>query len=817
VIVELDHGWELAASAPGACSGPSETDDLDWSPAQVPGTAAAAVGADGRDFDADDWWFRVAFEAPSPGAGERLILALDGLATVAEVHLNGELILSSSSMWAGHRLDVTDRLQPNNELAIVCRALKPLLAGRRRPAARWRSRIVYSGNLRWYRTMMLGRSPDYARGPAPVGPWRPVRLERLEAIGVEELVVRPRLEGDDGVAAVRVRARGCEDPVAAVLGEHRAELRPAAGGWHEAELRIPDVERWWPHTHGEPALHELSIEIGGEPVARRRIGFRSLTWAEDIAADGLDLHVNGIPVFARGALWTPADLVSLAPSEAELRTLLELARGAGMNMLRIPGTGAYESPTFHDLCDELGILVWQDLMFATLDYPIQDPEFRAVVESEAREVLERLAGRPSLAVVCANHELEQQPAMLGLDPELGRDPLWEEELRRITVESGADCAYLPGTPYGGELPFRTNRGVAHFFAVGGYFGSIADVRRGEVRFAAECLPCASVPEEIAVPTSHPDWKLGVPRDPVGWGLGNGWDFDDVRDFYFERLFGTDPTELRRTDQVRYLELSRAVPGELMAEVIGEWRRSGSPCRGALVLWLKDVLPGAGFGVIDHAGTPKVPYHYLRRAFAPVAVWTTDEGLNGVVAHASNERDRPVSVRLRVGFYRDFEACVAEGAEDLELAPRSSVDRNVETLIGRFVDAAYAYHFGPPAHDAIVVSLESATDPGVLISQSVRFPLGPPLNREASARLGLDAVTEQRADGAVDLTIQTRRLVYGMRVRTPGFVPDDDAFSVEPGGRRAIRLTPAIAGSEFSGGSLTALNLDGQLKLKPTSG
>ncbi len=461
-------------------------------------------------------------------------------------------------------------------------------------------------------------------------------------------------------------------------------------------------------------------------------------------------------MFARGAVWTPADLVSLAPSEDELRALLERARDGGMNMLRVIATGAYESPAFHGLCDELGILVWQDLMFATLDYPIRDPEFRAVVEREARETLERLAGRPSLAVLCANHELAQQPVMLGLDPELGEDELWEVGLQRVVAASGADCAYVAGTPCGGGLPFRTNQGIAHFFGVGGYFGSRSDVRRAEVRFAAECLPCANVPDEVEVPPAHPDWKLGVPRDPVGWGLGNAWDFDDVRDFYLHQVFGVDPDELRRTDVPRYLDLSRAVSGELMEEVIGEWRRDDSPCRGALVLWLKDLLPGAGFGVLDHAGNPKVAYHHLRRAFAPVATWTTDEGLNGIVAHVANDRPEPLSARLRVALYRDFEARVAEGEEWLEVPPRGCLERSVEGLLGRFVDAAYAYHFGPPAHNAIVVSLETPED--MLLSQSMHFPVGRPLQREPAALLGIEAragKSEKRTGVSEDLDAKAR--------------------------------------------------------------
>ncbi len=809
--MDLDDGWELAASPPGACATPSEAAKLNWHPARVPGTAAAAIGIDGRDFDDEDWWFRVSFEVPAVGDGEQLVLALDGIATVSEVFLNGELLLSTSSMWAAHRVELTGRLGTENELMIACRALTPLLAKRRRPAARWRSRIVKSGNLRWYRTMMLGRSPDYARGPAPVGPWRPVRLERRGGLAVEALAVRPRVDGDDGVVAVSARLPEAASTAEVVVGDHKAVLRLDADGRAKTELRIPNVARWWPHTHGEPALYKLSLELDGQAVADRRIGFRSLAYADEIAVEGLDLHVNGVAVFARGAVWTPADLVSLAPSAGELRVLLERARDAGMNMLRIAGTGAYESPSFWDLCDELGILIWQDLMFATLDYPIRDSEFSALIQREARETLERLAGRPSLAVVCANHELEQQPVMLGLDPALGHDELWETGLRRIVTQSGADCAYVPGTPCGGDLPFRTNEGIAHFFGIGGYFGSASDVRRAEVRFAAECLPCANVPDEIEVPPSHPDWKLGVPRDPVAWGLGNGWDFDDVRDFYLRRVFGVDPDQLRRTDLPRYLDLSRAVSGELMAEVIGEWRRAGSPCKGALVLWLKDLLPGAGFGVLDHRGHPKVAYHYLRRAFAPVAVWTTDEGLGGIVAHVANDRSQPLSARIRVALYSDFEACAAEADEWVEVPPRGSLQRNVESLLGRFVDAAYAYHFGPPAHNAIVVSLENADN--ALLAQSMHFPVGRPQQLESAARLGLETLAGIDGDGQAKVRIRTRRLAYVVRLHVPGFVPEDDAFSVEPGHERIVAMRPTGTDNVPMDCALTALNLDGPLKVE----
>jgi beta-mannosidase len=811
--MELVDSWEVAEAAPGAFQRPHDLGQLQWCPAQVPGTAAAAVGVDGRNFDAQDWWFRARFAAPECGEQERVMLELDGVATVSEVYLNGEPVLESQSMWSAHRVDVTTRLGEDNELVIVCRALAPLLARRRRPAARWRTRVVNEGNLRWYRTMMFGRSPGFAPGPAPVGPWRPVRVVARGPLEVHTATFRPRVDNADGVVRARVHARSPVGRVQLRVGGERAVLQTAQDGWLEGEVRVPDVERWWPHTHGDPVLYEAELVSEDATLVRRAVGFRTLAFAPDIPTSGLDLRVNDVPIFVRGAVWTPMDLVSLAPTARELRRVLETLRDAGMNMLRVVGTGAYESLTFHDLCDELGILVWQDLMFSNLDYPTEDPEFRRLIDREAREEIGRVAGRPSLAVVCGNSEVEQQPAMMGLDPGLGRGPFWEHALPGVVAESGADCAYVRSTPCGGDLPFHPDQGITHYFAVSGYFAEPAAARRSEVRFAAECLAFANVPDVVEVPVHHPRWKAGVPRDAgTGWDLGAGWDFDDVRDFYLGLLYRVDPVQLRRSDLVRYLELSRAASGEVMAEVMGDWRRPDSPCQGALVLWSKDMLEGAGLGILDHRGHTKVVYHYLRRALAPIAVWTSDEGVAGVAVHVANDRPQPLLARLRVALYRDGEACVAEVEESLELGPHSYARRTVEGMLGRFVDAAWAYRFGPPAQDVIVATIDAVDQPQDILSQAFRFPAGLPKTRGGSGHVGLEAVAHL-IDEQLTLTLRTAGLAYGVRIDVPGFLADDDAFSVEPGRERRIRLRPEQPGARCTGGTVSALNLDATVRVE----
>lgn len=830
----LEGDWEIARSAPDRWADQAAIPECAWFAAEVPGTAAAATGEMTGDYDAEDWWFRVRFISWPAADGEEVRLVLEGVATVFEVDLNGAPILAGESMHARYEVDVSALLREENVLVIACRALGPRLAQPRRPRARWRTQLVSWGNLRFYRTMLLGRAPGFAPGPAVVGPYREIALVRQGSPVLEDIRLRPRIDGEDGVLALRARGRaisGAEPPRAVTVtvtprtGDGKpitAELVVTAtdGAFVlEGEIRIAAVAPWWPHTHGAPTLYDVRIAAGAAVLHTSRTGFRRLHVPRDMEAEGLALEINGVTVFARGAVWTPADLSRPAAAEARLRTALEHMVAAGMNMVRVAGIGAYESAVFHDLCDELGILVWQDFMFANLDYPESDAAFMAVVREEAESVLGALAGRPSLSVLCGGSEVAQQATMLGLDPALASGPLYDQLLPAMIDAADTDAVYVPSAPWGGDLPFRPDRGVANYYGVGAYQRPLQDARRSDVRFAAECLAFANVPDEEAlealgagaVPAVHdPAWKAGVPRD-----AGAGWDFDDVRDHYVADLFGVDPVALRSVDPERYRDLSRQATGEVMAEVFGEWRRWASACCGGLVLWLQDHRPGAGWGLLDHRGEPKVAYHHLRRALVPVAVWGSDEGLSGIVAHVANDMAAPLQATLRIALYRDGEHPVQQTSVAIALGAHAMISHNVEELIGRFVDVSWSYRFGPPAQDLVVLSLEGhrggATE---LLSQAFRHPAGRPLRRESASELGLTAEVRSEEDGALVLALRTRRFAYGVRPHLPGLRPRDDAFGIEPGHERRVPIARDSGDSVGSGpGIVTALNLDGQVPVR----
>lgn len=770
-----EPAWQMLGTEPGACAGPDALPAGGWLPARVPGTVAgalAAAGAGGGELDDRDWWFRTTVRLDPVAPGERRVLVLDGLATIAEVFVAGALVLASRSMFLAHELELAAGLSGEVELAICLRALTPP-AGRRTPRARWRTRIA-AGDLRFLRTMLLGRMPGIAPGPPLVGPYRDVRIEHRAQPELAHLHVRTRLDGDDGIVEVRARLRG-SGTVTVTVGDAQATLD--ADG--RATLRLAAPALWWPHTHGDPALHRLRLAVAGADgvervLCERRIGFREATFLDD--PDGVpQLVVGGVPVFVRGAVWTPCP-------RAELRATLELARDAGLNLIRIPGIAMYEEGRFHDLCDELGIVVWQDAMFANFDYPIADPGFRALVTAELEQLLDAVGWRPSLMVVCGGSEVEQQAAMMGRDPLAGRGELFGDLLPSLIEAAGVDVSYVPSAPSGGTLPFRFDRGVANYFGVGGYRRPLGDVRAAGVRFASECLAVANVPDD------DESWKAGVQRD-----AGAGWDFGDVRDHYLRELHDIDPVVLAERDPARYRALSREVSGELMAHVFGEWRRAASPCSGGIVLWLRDLVPGAGWGLLDHRGEPKLALGHLRRVCAPLAVWLTDEGLAGIAVHVAHDGAEPLTATLRVALARGSGPPVAAAERVLELAPRSVTALDAEDLLGRFLDASWAYRFGPCAHAAVIATLVPAD--GRFVAPAAWFPPGSPP--------AADAAAVRAAYGPGGIEIESANLLRGARIEIAGARPAADGFVVEPDRPLIVPLERTAAAA---GGRLTALNL-----------
>jgi len=782
--------WELACTDPGAVRDPADLARraLDWRRVRVPTTVASALGPN-PGLDASDYWFRTRLAAPTGNWS----LRFHGLATLADVWIDGVHAFASGNMFVARECDGGAHGR-DVELLLRFASLDAFLRERSAARPRWRTRLV-ENELRRARTTLFGRLPGFAPLVPPIGPWRPIELVEHGALRVLSADVRTRAREAGGSVSVQAQVQSARPIRSAVLrvGDDRAELAITASSTDETllsgALELPRVERWWPHTHGPQPLYPVSLWLAlsdsSVEIDLGKTGFRTVEL--DREHGDFRLVVNDEPIFARGACWLPLDALALDAPDASLARALDLARGAGMNLLRVAAQGTYESNAFFRRCAELGLLVWQDFQFARLDYPL-DTEFCRSVEAEALGFLDRSQLCPALAVLCGNSEVEQQVAMFGLDPQLAKNPLFYSLLPELCASSRPDVPYLPSTPSGGALPFHPDAGVAHYFGVGAYRRPLSDARLANVRFAAECLAFSNVPERALVdellngeaPGTSPRWKQGIPRDN-----GASWDFEDVRDHYLEQCFDLDARELRIVDPERWLELGRIASADVIAKTIAAFRRAGSSCSGALIWHLKDIVPGAGCGLLDARGRPKAAYWFAARAFRPIALFLNDEGLNGLRTRAINDTARGVAAELQVSFYRNGALLVDRVAQAIALPARSAVEISLEALLGRFIDSSYAYRFGPPNHDAIAARLIDRAN-GTLLADALHFPGALP---SARRDLSFEATITPQQNGFA-LTLSASALAYAVHIEAPGFEPGDDYFHLEPETPRTITLHPS---------------------------
>jgi beta-mannosidase len=802
--------WSICRATADHAVSDTPPEDASWIPLRELMPVAAALrelkqwSLDGpaRRFDAEDWWYRLAFDAPTATDQERLILGFDGLATLARVWLNGKALLTSANMFVAHEIDVSGALEATgNELLIRFGALDAQLAVRRK-RPRWRAPMVEHQQLRWFRTTLLGRTPGWSPPAAVVGPWRDVWLERRGTIDLANPSVTARVQGTTGIVQCTlpvVPGTAIESALLQLTRGARVSTHPlacAAGNAADAEyfsgeLQIDDVELWWPHTHGEPALYHASLQIrpaGAEQdiaLDLGQVGFR--TMALDTTGGNFSLSVNGVPIFCRGACWTPLDPVTLRASAADTHAAIAQARTAGMNMLRIAGTMVYEDGRFFDACDELGILVWQDFMFANMDYPADDPAFAESVSVEVRQQLQRIQPHACAAVLCGNSEVEQQAAMWGAPRDAWQSPLFGETLARLCAEIVPDVPYWPSSAHGGSFPHQASQGSTSYYGVGAYLRTLDDARSSELKFATECLAFANVPGPsalermpggLATRVHHPGWKARSPRD-----LGAGWDFDDVRDHYLDSFFKTHPPKLRYSDHDKYLTLSRIVTGEVMAASFAQWRRPASVCGGALVLFLRDLWAGAGWGLVDDAGVPKACYHYVRRTLQPLAVLLSDEGVNGLFVHVINERAEPRQLELELTAWRDGDVLVTTGKKNLNMPAHSAQTLASLDLFEHFMDLTHAYRFGPMICDVIIATLRDIH--GSQLAQTFFFPGDGGIRPDPDA--GLSAQARMLDDHTAEVTVRTKRLAQAVHFDVHGFEASDEYFHMAPHSEVCVTL------------------------------
>jgi beta-mannosidase len=285
-----------------------------------------------------------------------------------------------------------------------------------------------------------------------------------------------------------------------------------------------------------------------------------------------------------------------------------------------------------------------------------------------------------------------------------------------------------------------------------------------------------MPRGLALRVHHPEWKARTPRD-----LGAGWDFEDVRDHYLHLLFGVTPAQLRYADHDRYVALSRIVTGELLATTFGEWRRKDSSCNGAIIWLLRDLWPGAGWGVIDALGKPKAPYYYLRRALQPIAIAISDEGGNGLFIHLCNEQNTTFNGTLALSIYKSGDNPIAKTERAIVMAPHSRSSLSTATLLDAFYDLSNAYRFGPPVCDYVVVTLVSHDQ--TIRAERIHVRAHAELIQKKD--LGLTATAVATGHGSYSLTLSARELSLAITFESDGYQCEDQYFDLAPNCERTV--------------------------------
>jgi beta-mannosidase len=418
-----------------------------------------------------DWVYEST--GPAPQGHERVDLVFDGLDTVAVVEVDGIVVGRSRIMHRSYRYDVTSLLTgAAHRVAVhLSSAYTEAEAERERLGPRPNA---YPEPFNYLRKMACSFGWDW--GPTVVGAaiWRPARWEAWSTARIARL--RPLVDVVGGTGTLRVlldveRTTGgaaADLDVEVLLDGVPVGRGALPAGANSAEIRVdvPDVRVWRPVGYGRPELYDLQVRLtaGDDPldVARRRIGFRSLELdrtADDIGSSFV-FRINDEPVLVKGVNWIPDDVLPGRMTRQRYAQRLAEAVAANVNLIRVWGGGIYESDDFYDVCDELGLLVWQDFLFACAAYPEAEPLI-SEIDAEARENVARLSAHPSLVLWNGNNEnLWLHEVEHWADREGGRLPWGQRyyllDLPAIVAEVDPSRPYTAGSPWSGGWQFEPN-------------------------------------------------------------------------------------------------------------------------------------------------------------------------------------------------------------------------------------------------------------------------------------------------------------------------------------------------------------------------
>ena len=664
-ILDLNGTWKLKDSehmAETTRFSLSKIDTRDWYLTQVPGDIHPTLEQAGiipppfenknselcKWTEQRDWWYRKEVEIPQSFENKELYLVFDGIDTYASIFVNGRKIGEASNSFLQYQFDVSPdiRIGEKNTIAVCVHATKTILESR--DTSKYFA-CFYLPRI-FARKAQCHFSWDWAPDLPALGIWQGVRLEARKPGIIENIYIRTRRDGnvhfqittDKSTKELALKNKlKLQVNIETENGMLQKEVQ-VCGGSNFINLSIESPKLWWPHGYGEPNLYQYTITLmnGDRPldIKHGRFGIRDVKVIEEGNEDqthSFRFRVNGIDVFCLGANWVPIDCFPGAAKEQKYRQLLRLANEADINMLRVWGGGIYEQNIFYDLCDELGIMVWQDMMFACSDIPDDDLAWTHELIPEFEYQVKRLRNHPSIVHWCGGNE---KTGTYGEMISYG-EVITRYLSRGVIGHLMPDVAYTPSSPYSitdvGNDPQSgdTHGGTWEQACTGdiSQFRDYIDQRR------------AGFMSEFGM---HGPPQLRTVKKFIGdkyiWPLNGVWEHH-VQDNPYNTL---KETFIQIQEQCASALFHTAVNAADFVKVAGTFyaeylyaefqhHRRRWPHNGGALIWMfNDCWPCASWSVVDYYGYPKQPYYALKRACRPVmpSFRQTDTNLEFYITH-----------------------------------------------------------------------------------------------------------------------------------------------------------------------------------------